>query len=124
MITLRTVTLPLLVAATLGLSACGDGGDAKSTVEPTSPAVQAVQDEAAAYERNIADERAELEQIAADVKSGKITERKGRARTEKVTKDLEERTADLAGQVEEAAKASGDEVTELDLGGDAGETSK
>lgn len=119
MTALRTFTAPLLLTAAFGLSACGDDSSSQGSKAPATPdpVTQDVQEKTKAFEATVQSRQTEVEAITADVKSGKITARKGQAKIEKIMKSLEKDTTDLAAQAADGAKASGD-VQQLDLGGD------
>lgn len=121
--TLRPIVLSLFLAASVGLSACGDDSPAdQGKVAPTDPVVQDVQEQAASYDAEVQAGQKEIEAIEAKVASGEITRRKGDAKVDKITEGLKEKTTDLTSAAESAAKTTGGDVTKLDLGGDASST--
>jgi hypothetical protein len=131
---LRTTSLSLLLAATLGLAACGGddatsgSGTANETTQPTSASSAAVQENLPKVEKDVQDKidsrRERLEKITKDIQSGKVTPSEGQKEMGKVLKEIEADSGDLGAeaqkQAEAAASQSGEKVTELQLdGGDS-----
>ncbi|MDO9356499.1 MAG: hypothetical protein Q7T55_22570, partial [Solirubrobacteraceae bacterium] len=130
---LRTASLPLLLAAALGLSACG-GDDASTdtgnggttpaeTVPATSAAGAAVEEKlpelSEEVQERVATRQERMEKITKDIQTGKISVTEGQKKIDDMVSEVQKDSADLTKKAAEQAaaegKKSGEEVTELQL---------